>query len=56
MGVLRELALWLGADSESGRIRSAALRETLFDLLELSEKSVVLGVRKCRAIEDVVLV
>jgi hypothetical protein len=56
MGVLRELALRLSADSERRRIRSAALRKKLFDLLKLSEKSVVLGVRKCGSIEDVVLV
>lgn len=56
VGVLGELALWLGADSERRRIRRAALGENLFDLLQLSEEPVVLGVRERGPIEYVVFV
>ena len=56
MLVLGELALRLGTDSKRGRIRSQALRKISLELLELPEKAVVLGVRKGRTVEDIVLV
>jgi hypothetical protein len=54
--VLGELALRLGADSKSWRIGSATVREISLELLELSEQTVVFGVRKGRTVQDVVLV
>lgn len=54
--MLRELALWLGPDSESGGIRCDALREILLQLLELSKEPVIFRVGYRRPIEDVVLV
>jgi len=54
--VLGELALRLGADSKSGRIRSATVRKTSLELLELPEETVVFRVLNGRTIEDVVLV
>jgi hypothetical protein len=54
--VLGELALRLGADSKSGRIRSATLREISLEFLELPEETVVFRVRKGRTVQDVVLV
>jgi hypothetical protein len=54
--VLGELALRLGADSKSGRIRSATVREISLEVLELPEETVVFRVRKGRTVQDVVLV
>ena len=54
--MLGELALGLGADPQSGRIRSAAFRKILLQLLELTKELVVLGVRDRRTIQNVVLV
>jgi hypothetical protein len=54
--VLGELALRLGADSKSGRIRSATVRKSSLELLELPEETVVFRVLNGRTIEDVVLV
>jgi hypothetical protein len=54
--VLRELALYLGADSESRRIRGQAIREILLDLLQLAKELVVFGVRNAGTVEDVVFV
>jgi hypothetical protein len=54
--VLGELALRLGADSKSGRIRSATLREISLEVLELPEETVVFRVRKGRTVQDVVIV
>jgi len=56
MFVLGELALYLGADSESGRIRSQTLRKILLDLLELAKQPVVFSVRNGGTVEDVVFV
>ena len=56
MLVLGELALRLGSDSKSGRIRSATVRKISLELLELPEETVVFGVRNGRTVEDVVLV
>jgi hypothetical protein len=54
--MLRELTLWLGADSERRRVGGDALRKITFDPLELAKQFVVFGVRNCRTVEDVVLV
>jgi hypothetical protein len=54
--VLGELALWLGADSKGRGIRSDTVRKLPLELLELPKEAVVLGVRNCRTVEDVVLV
>jgi hypothetical protein len=51
-----ELALDFGADAESRRIGGQALREISLQLLELAKKAVVVGVRKRRTVENVVLV
>jgi hypothetical protein len=56
MLVLRELTLYLCANSQSGRIGSQALREISLDLLQFAKELVVVGVRNGRAIEDVVFV
>jgi len=54
--VLGELALGLGTDSQSGRVRGEAFREIPFDLLELAKQLVVFGVRDRRTVKNVVLV
>jgi hypothetical protein len=56
MLVLRELALWLGANSERWRIRGEALGEISFDLLQLAKQLVVFGIRDRRTVKYVVLV
>lgn len=56
MFVLGELALWLGADSQGGRIGREKLREIPFDFLELAKQLVVFSVRDCRTVENVVFV
>jgi hypothetical protein len=54
--VLGELALWLGANPERGRIRSYALGKILLDLLQLPKELVVRRIGYGGTIEDVVLV
>jgi hypothetical protein len=54
--MLGELALRLGADSKSWRIRCATFREISFELLELPEETIVFCVRKGRTVQDIVLV
>jgi hypothetical protein len=54
--VLGELALGLGADAQSGRIRRKALRKILLQLLQLAKELVVLGVRDRRTVKNVVIV
>ena len=56
MFVLGELALYFGADSQRGRIRSQTLRKIPLQLLQLSKELVVVRVRHCRTIENVILV
>jgi hypothetical protein len=51
-----ELALRLGSDPESGRVRGESVRKILFDLLELAEELVVFSIRDGRTVQDVVLV
>ena len=54
--MLGKLALRLGADAQCRRIRGEALRKILLQLLQLAKKLIVLRVRYCRTIENVVLV
>ncbi len=56
MLVLGELALRLGTDTQSRRIRSEAFRKSPLQLLQLSKELVVLCVRHRRTVENVVLV
>lgn len=56
MLVFGELALWLGADSQRGRVGGKALREIPLYVLKLAEQLVVFSVRDCRTVENVVLV
>src|SRR6266852_9900404 len=56
MLVLSELALGLGADPQSRRIRREAFRKILLQLLELAKELVVFGVRDRRTIQNVVVV
>jgi hypothetical protein len=54
--VLGQLALYVGTDTERRGIRAPALRKGPLQLLQLSKELVVLGVRECRIIENVVFV
>ena len=56
MLVLGELALGLGTDAQSRRIRREAFRKILLKLLELAKELVVFRVRDRRTVQNVVLV
>jgi hypothetical protein len=54
--MLGELALGLGADPQSRRIRREAFGKILLQLLQLAKELVVFGVRDRRTVQNVVLV